>query len=138
VTDEAHPPREIPFGFLMRFALAMQVAFLVAVVAALGVTLASTPTDVRFLALAVVVPIIVLTVLCISMGLRRRVWGFVGAGVLGAVGVGLRLAISTQPGLEVGGGLPLWVTVLYVILGSMVSITSLTSALQLRIQPLRG
>ena len=138
MTDEAHRPRKMPLSILMRSALAMQVAFLVAVVAALGVTLASAPDDVRFLALALVVPIVVLTGLCIFMGLRRRVWGFVGAGVLGAVGVGLRLAVSTQPGLEVGGGLPLWVTVLYAILGSLVSITSLTSALQLRVQPLHS
>ena len=46
--------------------------------------------------------------------------------------------ISTQPGLEVGGGLPLWVTVLYVVLGAFVSLTVFASVLQMRRRPFAG
>jgi hypothetical protein len=117
---------------LMRSAVALQLAFGVAVIAALGVTVADTSIDVRLLALAVVTPIIVLTFLCIGLAWRGSAWGFAGAGVLGVVGVGLRLAVSTQPTLEVGGGLPIEVTAVYIVLGGLVALTSFASALQLR------
>jgi len=138
VTDEARSSRELPLSLVMRSALALQLAFLLAVVAALGVTLTGTPVDVGFVAVVLVTPIIVLTVVCLVLGWHRRFGGFAGAAALGAVGVGLRLAISTQPGLEVGGGLPVGVTVLYVVLGSMVSVTSFLSAVQLRRPPRPG
>jgi hypothetical protein len=138
VSGGARVPRERLFGALVRFALALQLAFLVAIVSALGVTVSSTPNDVRLLALAVVTPILVLTLLCIWLSWRRNIWGFAGAGALGAVGVGLRLLISTEPGLEIGGGLPVAVTGLYVVLGSLVLFTSLASAFQMRDQPMPG
>ncbi len=138
MTDEAGASEaDSPHG-LIRAALGLQLAFLVAVLAALGVTLASTPNDVRFLAVALVTPIVVLTSLCLWFSAHGNVWGFTGAGLLGAVGIGLRLAIDTQPSLEVGGGLPLWVTTVYVILGSLVLLTCFASVLQMKSRTREG
>lgn len=120
----------------MRAAVALQEAFLVAVVLALGVTLASTGPAVGLLALALVSPIVVLGLVFVRYCRMGRAWSFAGAAVLGAVGVLLRLVVSTQPSLEVGGGLPPWVTVVYVGLGSTVALASYEAALELR--PRRG
>jgi len=114
-----------PSNLTERTAIALLAVFLVAVVAALAITVSSVTPSVRLLAVAVVTPIIVLTLLLLSFELRGRSWSYAGAAVLGALGVGLRLVISTQPQLEVGGGLPLYVTVAYVALGVLVVATSL-------------
>jgi hypothetical protein len=106
--------------------------FLVAVVAALAVTLFSVTVSVGLLATAVVSPIVALTLLVLYLEFRRRPWSFVGAAALGSLGVTLRLIINTQPSLEVGGGLPLWVTAAYVTLGTLVVATSLWAFLALR------
>ena len=55
--------------------------------------------------------------------------------MLGVVGLGLRLAISTQPSLEVGAGLPTWASALYIALGTWVAIWGVRSTLELRSQP---
>ena len=44
----------------------------------------------------------------------------------------LRVAVSTQPGLEVGGGLPEGVTALYIVPGSLVSLKNYEAMLELR------
>jgi hypothetical protein len=127
--------RSPPVGstnFLVRCALALQLAFLVAVVAALAVTTAETAVGVRSLAVVLVTPIVGLALICLFLSWRRSPWGFGGAAALGAVGIGVRLVVSTQPRLEVGGGLPTWVTALYVVLGASVALTSLATAFQLR------
>ena len=51
---------------------------------------------------------------------------------MGAVGVILRVIVSTQPGLEVGGGLPVGVTALYIMLGALVSLKNYEAMLELR------
>jgi hypothetical protein len=135
VTDDARSPVGKHSRTLVRLALALQLAFLLAVLVALGVTLASTGTEVRLIALAAVLPIVGLTVFCLRASWIERWWGFVGAGALGIVGVGLRLAVNTDPGLEVGGGLPVEVTVLYVVMGSLVTLSSLASAIQMHRWP---
>ncbi|HTT45122.1 MAG TPA: hypothetical protein VMH38_03790 [Thermoplasmata archaeon] len=121
-----------PLSSRMRAAVVLLCLFLAAVVGALVITVVETSPGVRFLASVVVLPIIVLTVVCLYFCRRRNVWGFAGAAVLGILGLGLRLAISTQPSLEVGGGLPIWVTALYVTLGALVAIWSVGSILELR------
>ena len=63
---------------------------------------------------------------------RRKAWSFAGAAILGAIGVTLRIIISTQPGLEVGEGLPVGVTVLYIVLGVLTSLKNYESVLELR------
>ena len=47
-------------------------------------------------------------------------------------GVVLRVIVSTQPSLEVGGGLPVGVTVLYIVIGSLVSLKSYESVLGIK------
>ena len=91
--------------------------FLVAILAALGVTVDEVP-DARVVALIAVVPIILLTAVFIVYSRRGKIWAYIGGSALGAVGVVLRIAISTQPSLEVGGGLPIEVTAIYLILGA--------------------
>jgi len=112
-----------------RFLLAV---FLVAVVAALAITLSSVAPSVRLLAAGVVTPIIALTLLLLYFERRGRAWSYAGAAALGALGVGLRLIVSTRPQLEVDGGLPLAVTVAYVALGIVVVVTSLAAFLAVR------
>jgi 4-amino-4-deoxy-L-arabinose transferase-like glycosyltransferase len=116
----------------LRTAITLLCLFLVAVIVALAVTVTHTPADVRLLAAIVVAPIIVLLALCIFLCLRQNIWGFVGAAALGSAGVALRLTLSTQPDLEVGGGLPIWVTALYIGLGGLVVIWSVMSVSELR------
>jgi len=105
-------------------AMTSLVLFLAAIIVALAVTLLSEPPPVRLLAGALVLPIVALSGIFLYFERRARRWSFLGAAVLGAVGVGLRLTISTQPQLEVGGGLPIEVTVAYVALGASVVATS--------------
>lgn len=105
--------------------------FLVAILAALGVTVDEVP-DARVVALAAVVPVILLTSVFIAYSRRGRPWAYAGGSVVGAVGVALRIAVSAQPSLEVGGGLPIEVTALYLFLGVSVVVTNLAAALALR------
>jgi FtsH-binding integral membrane protein len=118
--------------FSQRTAMVLLALFLVAVLAALAVTLYSVASSVGILAASVVSPIIGLTLLFLYFERRRRPWSFAGAAFLGMLGVTLRLIVNSQSQLEVGGGLPLWVTVTYVALGSLVVATSLWAILVLR------
>jgi hypothetical protein len=116
----------------MRAAIGLLEVFLAAIIAALGITIASVPLGVQVLATFLISPVIILTAVFIHYCRKRKTWSFVGASVLGAIGVLLRVAISTQPNLEVGGGLPVGVTVLYIVLGAMVSLKNYESFLELR------
>jgi hypothetical protein len=51
---------------------------------------------------------------------------------LGALGVILRVAVSTQPNLEVGGGLPIGITSLFIVLCALVSLKNYEATLELR------
>jgi len=115
-----------------RVAIALLVLFLAAVIAALAVTLRSVSAPVGLLAASAVAPIIVLTLLFLYFEGRHRPWSFAGAAALGILGVTLHLIVNTQPQLEVGGGLPLWVTITYVTLGALVVATSLWAFASLR------
>ncbi len=44
----------------------------------------------------------------------------------------LRVVISTQPNLEVGGGLPVGITVLYIVLGALVALKNYEAVLELK------
>ena len=101
--------------------------FLLAVLAALAVTLLSVSPAVKLLAGVVVVPIVAVTLILLYFERKRRKWSFAAAGALGVVGVTLRLIVNSMPSLEVGGGLPVEVTVTYVALGLAVVGTSLWS-----------
>ncbi len=115
-SSQRFPPGRLAFGMLL--------VFLLAVVLALTVTLVSVPPSAQLVAGVVVVPIVALTLLLLFFERRARRWAFAGAAVLGVVGVATRLLVSTQPALEVGGGLPLWVNAAYVAIGLAVAGTS--------------
>ena len=109
----------------LRVALVFLVLFLIAIVVALAITLSAVPPPVQWLAGALVLPIAALGLLFLYFEHRRRSWSFLGAAALGFLGVTLRLIVNAHPQLEVGGGLPLAVTLAYVALGTLVGITSL-------------
>ncbi len=115
-----------------RVAISLLEVFLVAILLALLVTLVSVSSETQLIAIGAVGPIILLSLIFIYYCRKRKAWSFVGASILGAFGVALRVAISTQPSLEVGGGLPVGVTVLYIVLGSLMSLKSYESFLELR------
>ena len=116
----------------MRVAVDLLWLFLIAIMLAFGITFATGSAEMRAVSAALVLPIIALNVTFIRYCKRRRAWSFAGATVLGVFGVILRVAVSTQPSLEVGGGLPIGVTVLYIVLGSLVALKAYESFIELR------
>lgn len=112
--------------------------FLGAVVLALLVTVYSVPDNVKVLALTIVAPFVALGLLLIRYCRRGSAWAFAGCAILAAAGVGLRLVINAHPNLEVGGGLPLWVTVVYVALGLSVSLSSGWAAFAIKVRKRSG
>jgi hypothetical protein len=116
----------------MRAATALLEVFVVAIVLALLVTVSKGTLEMQALAAGVVTPIIVLSLVFVRYCRMGKAWSFAGASVLGAFGVVLRVVVSTQPSLEVGGGLPIGVTALYIALGALVALLNLKSVLELR------
>ncbi len=121
-SSNASPLRRAAFWTLL--------LFLLAILAALAITLGSVPASAKLIAGVLVVPIVALTLLFLYFERRGRRWAFLGAAVLGVLGIALRLIVSTQPSLEVGGGLPVGISIAYVLLGLAVVGTSLVSFLQ--------
>lgn len=115
----------------MKTAIGLLEVFIVAIVVALAVTISSVSLNVQLVALASVTPILILAFVFLYYCRKRKAWSFAGAGILGAIGVALRVIISTEPTLEVGGGLPVGVTVLYIVLGVLLSLKSYESFLEL-------
>jgi hypothetical protein len=120
-----------PTPLPQRAAMVLLALFLVAVLAALAVTLYAVTSQVGLFAAAVVSPIVGLALIFLYFERLRRPWSFSGAAALGLLGVTLRLIVNGQPQLEVGGGLPAWVTLTYVTLGTLVIATSLWASLGL-------
>jgi hypothetical protein len=112
-------------GSVQRVASFLLVLFVIAILLALAITLSSVPVPVRILAGSVVSPIIALGIVFLLLDLRGLPWSFLGAAILGCVGIALRLIINAQPQLEVGGGLPIAVTIGYLVLGIAVTLSSL-------------
>jgi hypothetical protein len=119
-------------SLVMRTATVMLEVFVVAIALAFVVTVSTGTIEMQALAAGFVVPIIVLSLLFVRYCRRGKAWSYAGAAVLGGIGVALRVVVSTQPDLEVGGGLPLWVTALYLVLGTLVAVLNLESVLELR------
>jgi FtsH-binding integral membrane protein len=116
----------------MKAAIALLYLFTVAIIAAFITTIISVPANVQILAVGFITPLVVLSLVFIFYCRKRKCWSFAGATILGAIGVLLRVIISTQPNLEVGGGLPVGVTALYIVLGALVSLKSYESWLELK------
>jgi hypothetical protein len=116
----------------MKAAISLLEVFVLAIVLALVITITNVSTKVQLLAIVLVSPILFLSLVFIYFCRKRKIWSFAGASVLGALGVILRVVINMNPSLEVGGGLPVGVTVLYIVLGSLVSLKNYESVLDLR------
>jgi hypothetical protein len=116
----------------IRAATVLLELFVVAVVLALVVTVSTGTSEMQALAVGLIVPIVILSLVLIRYCRRGKIWSYAGASALGAFGVALRLIVSTQPTLEVGGGLPTWVSALYIALGASVALLNLESVLELR------
>ena len=113
-------------------AIALLYVFTAAIIAAFITTIISVPANVQILAVGFITPLVVLSLVFIFYCRKGKAWSFAGATILGAIGVLLRVIISTQPNLEVGGGLPVGVTALYIVLGALVSLKSYESWLELK------
>jgi|GEM_PF-2025947 len=116
----------------MRTATALLEIFVVAVVLAFIVTVSTGTFEMQILAAGLIIPIIILSLVFVRYCKKGKAWSYAGASALGASGVALRVIVSTQPNLEVGGGLPLGVTALYIVLGTLVALLNLESVLELR------
>ena len=116
----------------MRTTISLLRVYIIAIAVALTVTLVEGDTLTRTIALAVVTPQIIFLLLIVRACNMGRVWGFAGGGLLGGIGVVLRVAVSMRPSLEVGGGLPAGVSALYITLGSLVCLRCYESVLELR------
>jgi len=116
----------------MRTAVGLLELFLVAIILAFLATFVTGTTEMRLLSIALITPIIVLSIVFIYYCRRKKIWSYAGAAILGAIGVILRVAVSIQPNLEVGGGLPVGVTALYIVLGALVSLKNYEAMLELK------
>ena len=116
----------------MRTAVGLLELFLVAIILAFLTTFVTGTTEMRLLSIAFITPIIVLSIVFIYYCRRKKIWSYAGAAILGAIGVILRVAVSIQPNLEVGGGLPVGVTALYIVLGALVSLKNYEAMLELK------
>ncbi len=116
----------------MNAAIALLYVFTAAIIAAFITTIISVPANVQILAVGFITPLVVLSLVFIFYCRKGKAWSFAGATILGAIGVLLRVIISTQPDIEVGGGLPVGVTALYIVLGALVSLKSYESWLELK------
>jgi FtsH-binding integral membrane protein len=121
-----------PLSVNMRTAVGLLWVFVIAIILAFLVTFTTGTIEMRLLSVAFITPITVLSIVFIYFCRKRKVWSYAGASILGAIGVILRVVVSTQPSLEVGGGLPVGVTALYIVLGSLVSLKCYESVLELR------
>ena len=115
----------------MKTSIVLLEIFLVAILLALIVTVMNSVFEVQLLAITVISPLIILNIIFIYYCKKRKLWSYAGASILGAIGVILRVIISTQPNLEVGGGLPVGITVLYIVLGALVSLKNYEAMLEL-------
>ena len=122
-----------PLSINMKTSIVLLELFLVAIILALIVTVMNSVFDVQILAVTLISPLIILNIIFIHYCRKRKLWSYAGASILGAIGVMLRVIISTQPNLEVGGGLPIGITVLYIVLGALVSLKNYEAMLELNI-----
>jgi hypothetical protein len=121
-----------PLTVNMRTAIGLLELFVVAIVLAFLVTVSTGTLEMQVLAVGLITPIIILSLVFIRYCRMRKAWSYAGASILGILGVILRVIVSTQPSLDVGGGLPVGVTVLYIVLGSLVALKNYECVLELK------
>ena len=115
----------------MRTAITLLELLLVAIILALIVTILNTTAQVQLLAITVVTPQIILIIIFIYYCKKKKVWSYAGATILAILGIILRVVISTQPNLEVGGGLPVGISSLYIVLGALVALKNYEAMIEL-------
>ena len=130
--DKDLPSSAEPLNTNMKTAIALLYVFIIAIIGALIVTLSTVSSDVQLIAIISVTPILILSAVFIYYCRQRKAWSFAGASILGAIGVILRVVVSTQPNLEVGGGLPVGITALYIVIGALVALKNYESFMDLR------
>jgi hypothetical protein len=116
----------------MKTAIGLLEVFIIAIVLAFLATALTGTFEMQLLASVLITPIVIFSLAFVHYNKKRKVWSYAGASILGAFGVVLRVIISTQPNLEVGGGLPVGVTALYIVLGSLVALKNYECVLELR------
>jgi len=121
-----------PLSTNMKTAVTLLYVFIIAIVGALVVTLSSVSSNVQIIAVVSVTPILVLSAIFVYFCRKGKAWSFAGASILGALGVILRVVVSTEPNLEVGGGLPAGVTALYIVIGALVALKNYESFTELK------
>jgi hypothetical protein len=121
-----------PLTTNMRTAIGLLEVLAVAIIFAFIVAIVNGTAEIRLIALSVVTPQIILILIFIYYCRRKKVWSYAGASIFGAIGVILRVVVSTQPNLEVGGGLPIGITALYIVLGALVSLKNYEAMIELK------
>jgi FtsH-binding integral membrane protein len=114
----------------MRTAITLLEVLLVAIIIALIVTILNT-AQVQLLAISVVTPQIILIIIFIYYCRKKKVWSYGGATILAILGITLRVIVSIQPNLEVGGGLPVAISTLYIVLGALVALKNYEAMIEL-------
>jgi FtsH-binding integral membrane protein len=115
----------------MRTAITLLEVLLVAIIIALIVTILNTTAQVQLLAISVVTPQIILIIIFIYYCRKKKVWSYGGATILAILGITLRVIVSIQPNLEVGGGLPVAISTLYIVLGALVALKNYEAMIEL-------
>ena len=133
INVEQSTPTSYPLSINMRTAVGLLEIFAVAISTAFSVTVATGTTEMRSCCHGSSSPQSPSSTWSFIYYCRRRkAWSYAGASVLGALGIILRVVVSTQPSLEVGGGLPVGVTVLYIVLGALFRLRATSLCLELR------
>lgn len=121
-----------PLSVSMKTVAALLVVLTIAIILAFAVTIITGTAEIRLIALTFVTPLTILNLVFIYYCKRRRIWSYVGAAIIAATGIILRVAISTMPSLEVGGGLPSGITALYIVIAALVVLKCYESIIELR------
>ena len=67
----------------------------ITIILAFIATLTTGTAEMRLISVALITPFIILSLAFIYYCRKRKVWGYAGASILGAVGVVLRVIVST-------------------------------------------
>jgi len=84
-----------PISINMRTAIGLQKIFVITIILAFIATLTTGTAEMRLISVALITPFIILSLAFIYYCRKRKVWGYAGASILGAVGVVLRVIVST-------------------------------------------
>ena len=84
----------------MRAAIGLLEIFVVAIILAFLVTLTTGTTEMQLISVVFIIPITVLSIAFIYYCKKRKIWSYIGASVLGILGVILRVVVSINRALR--------------------------------------